>query len=140
MELIKERCKLADRQARIDQKNEFIIRRDARRKGSKHANAIYQMFPPRREWCSIGKRRQRLDSVKRNELKLKCTYWKAKRRKSKAEWFARLCIYADSIVEMVSTKSACLDPPKVSVIEKRKIIKKKQSFAVRYVLFHLKQK
>lgn len=125
MELIKERCKLADRQARIDQKNEFIIRRDARRKGSKHANAIYQMFPPRREWCSIGKRRQRLDSVKRNELKLKCTYWKAKRRKSKAEWFARLCIYADSIVEMVSTKSACLDPPKVSVIEKKKDYKEK---------------
>ena len=97
--LIKERCKLADKQSRIDQKNEFITRRGIPNKGNSFiSNSIYNIFPPRAKWCSIGNTEQRikLNSIERNELRLKYTYLKAKKRKCKDEWYIKqhFCIYS----------------------------------------------
>lgn len=72
IKLIKERCKLADKQADKEHYNSYISRWWVRQKGNNFLdNSLYEIFPPRREWCGLGKKRMELDSVKRNELKLK---------------------------------------------------------------------
>lgn len=73
MKLIKERCKLADAQAVKDQKNEFIDRwnLNANTKRSEYEESIRAMFPPRKQWCGIGKKRRCLDTGSRNQLRLK---------------------------------------------------------------------
>lgn len=121
--LIKERCKLADKQSRIDQKNEFITRRGIPNKGNSFiSNSIYNIFPPRAKWCSIGNTEQRikLNSIERNELRLKYTYLKAKKRKCKDEWYIKLCNYADYIVKISDNMSGIINPPTVTVIEKKR--------------------
>lgn len=120
--LIKERCKLADKQSSIDQKNEFITRRGVSNKRNKFiTNNIYSIFPPRAKWCNIGESvRTKLNSIKRNELRLKYTYLKAKKRKCKDEWYIKLCNYADYIVKMSDNIFDVINPPRVSVIEKKR--------------------
>lgn len=121
MTLIKERCKLADKQAEIDQRDEFVSRADVKIRGNMHLTMnIYKMFPPRRKWCGIGKIRKELDSVKRNELKLRRTYLKAKRTNCKEEWYVRLCEYADRIVSIAMTQDNIIPPPQVTVLEKKR--------------------
>lgn len=120
MTLIKERCKLADKQAEINQHEEFLSRQCVKTKGNRYLERdIYKMFPPRREWCSLGKRRQQLDSVKRNEYRLKYTYLQAKRVKCEENWYLKLCEYADKVVKMANTQTGSIPPPKVAVIEKK---------------------
>ncbi len=122
MKLIKERCKLADKQADKDHYNSYISRWCVRQKGNNFLdNSLYEIFPPRREWCGLGRKRMELDSVKRNELKLKYTYLNAKRKNCHDEWFLKLCDYADSIVKMAISQSVCIDPPSVTVIEKKRV-------------------
>lgn len=131
--LIKERCKLADKQSRIDQKNEFITRRGIPNKGNSFiSNSIYNIFPPRAKWCSIGNPEQRikLNSIERNELRLKYTYLKAKKRKCKDEWYIKLCNYADYIVKISDNMSGIINPPTVTVIEKKETIKPIRLFIV----------
>lgn len=121
MAIVKERCRLADKQADIDQRNEFVCRVDVGKRENKHlAMNIYKIFPPRREWCGIGKMRKELDSVKRNELKLRYTYLKAKRKNCKEEWYVRLCEYADRIVRIAMTQDNVIPPPQVTVLEKKR--------------------
>ena len=119
--LIKERCKLADKQAEADQRNEFVCRADVKLRGNRRLEMkIYKMFPPRREWCGLGRIRKELDSVKRNELKLWRTYLKAKRKNCKEEWYVGLCEYADRIVRIAITQDSAIPHPQVTVLEKKR--------------------
>lgn len=121
MKLIKERCKLADAQAVKDQKNEFIDRwnLNANTKRSEYEESIRAMFPPRKQWCGIGKKRRCLDTGSRNQLRLKKTYLKAKKNGSTATWYKELCDYADGIGRMVDNTEGEIPPPRISVIEKK---------------------
>ena len=121
VKLIKERCKLADAQAVRDQKYEFIDRwhLNANTKRSEHEKNIRSMFPPRKQWCGIGKERRCLDTSSRNQLRLKNTYLKAKKKDSTENWYKKLCDYADSVVRMVDNTVGDIKPPRVSVIEKK---------------------
>lgn len=123
MKLIKYRCKLAERQAERDQKNEFISRQSLNNRGGKINDELYECFPPRKRWCGIGRERQRLDTLARNEKRLRCTYLKAKRKRSKEQWYVKLCQKADKIVELVYGKRRGIAPPKVTVIEKKRVRK-----------------
>ncbi len=123
MKLIKYRCKLAERQAERDQKNEFISRQSLNNRGGKINDELYECFPPRNRWCGIGRERQRLDTLARNEKRLRCTYLKAKRKRSKEQWYVKLCQKADKIVELVYGKRRGIAPPKVTVIEKKRVRK-----------------
>lgn len=121
MKLIKERCKLADAQSVRDQKDEFINRWElkGKHKASCHEKLIRSLFPPRNLWCGIGKKRRNLDTSSRNQLRLKNTYLKAKKNGSTANWYKELCDYADSVVRMVDNTVGGINPPHVSVIEKK---------------------
>lgn len=121
MKLIKERCKLADAQSVRDQKDEFINRWElkGKHKASCHEKLIRSLFPPRKLWCGIGKERRNLDTSSRNQLRLKNTYLKAKKNGSTANWYKELCDYADSVVRMVDNTVGDINPPHVSVIEKK---------------------
>ena len=55
MKLIKYRCKLAERQAERDQKNEFISRQSLNNRGGKLNDELCECFPPRKCWCGIGR-------------------------------------------------------------------------------------
>ena len=123
MKLIKYRCKLAERQAERDQKNEFVSRQSLNNRGGKINDELYECFPPRNRWCGIGRERQRLDTLARNEKRLRCTYLKAKRKRSKEQWYVKLCQKADKIVELVYGKRRGIAPPKVTVIEKKRVRK-----------------
>ncbi|TYK37831.1 reverse transcriptase domain-containing protein [Bacteroides pyogenes] len=120
MKLIKYRCKLADKQSEKDRKNEFISRQSLSRCGNTKRDSLYELFPPRKQWCGIGKIRENLDSVARNERKLKYTYLKAKKCNSKEEWYLKLCTKADEIVRYAYRKRKGIKPPKVAVIEKKR--------------------
>lgn len=123
MKLIKYRCKLAERQAERDQKNEFISRQSLNNRGGKLNDELCECFPPRKCWCGIGRERQRLDTLARNEKRLRCTYLKAKRKRCKEQWYVKLCQKADKIVELVYGKRRGIAPPKVTVIEKKRVRK-----------------
>lgn len=131
MKLIKERCKFADRQTDKDQKNEFISRWDLPKrpqKKSEFETSIYSLFPPRKKWCHLGKKRIKLDSISRNELKLKYTYLTSKKKNCTENWYLRLCEKADGIVKMALNNKGMIKPPHVSVIEKKR--KKKENYIV----------
>lgn len=122
MKLIKYRCKLADKQAVKDQKNEFISRDFFKKTGNrvKDKDYLYEMFPPRKRWCRLGKVRVNLDTAARNERKLKYTYLKAKKRACKESWYLNLCAKADNIVRYAYKNRKGIAPPKVTVIEKKR--------------------
>lgn len=122
MKLIKYRCKLADKQAVKDQQNEFISRESLNKHGNrvKDKDGLYELFPPRKQWCGIGKNREKLDTAARNERKLKNTYFKAKKNHSQESWYLKLCAKADSIVRYAHRKRKCIASPKVTVIEKKR--------------------
>lgn len=120
MKLIKYRCKLAEQQAERDQKNEFVSRQSLHNRVGRINDGLYDLFPPRKRWCGIGRERQRLDTLARNEKRLRCTYLKAKRRGCKEEWYLKLCEKADEIVQRVYRKRQGIAPPKVTVIEKKR--------------------
>ena len=120
MKLIKYRCQLADVQSENDQKNEFVSCSDLQKTKVHRRNGLYSLFPSRKYWCHIGtKGRAMLDTVSRNELRLKYTYLKAKKNKCQDEWYLRLCRKADAIVNMALSQESCISPPGVSVIEKK---------------------
>lgn len=122
MKLIKYRCKLAEKRAEKDQKNEFISRQSLLRKnGNVVKDWSCEVFPPRRQWCGIGKGREGLDTTARNERRLKYTYLKAKKNCSQDDWYLNLCKKADKIVQNVYKKRKRIKPPKVTVIEKKRI-------------------
>ena len=73
MKLIKYRCKLAEQQAERDQKNEFVSRQSLHNRVGRINDGLYDLFPPRKRWCGIGRERQRLDTLARNEKRLRCT-------------------------------------------------------------------
>lgn len=121
MKLIKQRCKLANQQSIIEQKREFIkktslkFRKDVR-------NEIYNLFPPRKKWHQIEpKKRYNLDSVARNELRLKRTYQWAKRKGCDEDWYINLCQKADEIVRYAIIRDIGIEPPYVTAIEKKSI-------------------
>lgn len=122
--LIRERCKFADKQFKQSQKNEFISRLYIPNKEKRNkylTNELYQLFPPRRKWCHIGKCRKTLDTVSRNQQRLEHTYIKAKRSHCTEQWYKNLCEYADSIIDIADTRKTKVIPkPKVSVIEKKR--------------------
>lgn len=122
MKLIKYRCKLADKQAVKDQKNEFISRDFFKKTGNrvKDKDYLYELFPPRKRWCRLGKVRVNLDTAARNERKLKYTYLKAKKRACKESWYLNLCAKADNIVRYAYKNRKGIAPPKVTVIEKKR--------------------
>jgi hypothetical protein len=122
-QLIKVRCKLADRKSKQDQHDEFINSYDLPRKVKKFNGLqqdIYGMFPPRRQWCHVGKERKRLDNISRNRIRLEHTYLKARHRNCNEGWYFRLCNYADSIVKMADETKGGIAKPKVTVIEKKR--------------------
>lgn len=121
MKLIKERCKLADKQSDRDQKDEFINRWDlkAHPKPSDTERDIRSLFPPRKRWCGLGKKRVNLDAVSRNLLRLKYTYFKAKENGSTELWYEKLCDFADGIVRIAENTDGGVCPPNVTVIEKK---------------------
>lgn len=124
--LIKERCKLADKRARANQKNEFVSRVDLPKSNClPDKQSIYQLFPPRNRWCSLGKNREYKDSVKRNELRLKYTYLKARRSHCKEEWYIGLCNYADGIVRSALYPPKSINSPIVFAIEKERHTREK---------------
>lgn len=96
MKLIKYRCKLAEQQAERDQKNEFVSRQSLHNRVGRINDGLYDLFPPRKAMRD-RKERQRLDTLARNEKRLRCTYLKAKRRGCKEEWYLKLCEKADEI-------------------------------------------
>lgn len=122
MKLIKYRCKLAKKQADKDQKNEFISRESLKKNGknTNGKNELYGLFPPRKQWCGIGKVREKLDTVARNERKLKYTYLKAKESHSQENWYVQLCAKADAIVRYAYRRRKSIASPKVTVIEKKR--------------------
>lgn len=119
--LIKYRCKLAEKRADKDQKNEFISRQSLNGCGTIKDDNLDGLFPPRKQWCGIGKGREKIDTVARNEKRLKYTYLKAKKVQSKDEWYVKLCARADEIVRYAYRKRKKIDPPTVTAIEKKRI-------------------
>lgn len=121
MKLIKERCKLAEIRSVREQKDEFINRCEVRRhsKQSEKESIICSLFPPRKQWCGIGRKRINLDANSRNQLRLKYTYLTARQKGSTAKWYNALCEFADSIVRMVDNTKGDIRPPRVTVIEKK---------------------
>ena len=131
--LIKERCRLAERESERMQKSELV--RDVQKSVSRN-NEIYQLFPPRKAWCGMMDvaARKKLDAAGRNAKRLYYTYRKAQKANSQELWYVRLCAKADSIVRMVEKRDIMIGPPRVIPIEKdRKAI---ASSVVQYVHFH----
>lgn len=120
--LIKVRCKLADKEADDKQLKDFV-KFETNEKStmiSKSKKFIYSLFPPRSKWCHLGRTRQELDSIKRNERKLYYTYLKAVKVESKEKWYANLCNEADTIVKMALNPTEKIPSPTVHVIEKKR--------------------
>lgn len=117
MKLIKSRCKSADRKKEQDQVREFIHPSCLSRKPKK--DKINDLFPPRKKWVGLGmKDRYLMDSMARNERRLKYTYLKAKAQDCREDWYVRLCQYADSIVKYAYVNDLGLQTPKVCAIFK----------------------
>lgn len=87
--LIRERCKYADSKFQREKKDEFLSKislSDTKHKVTEIEKEIRSMFPPRKQWCGLGKQRQLQDSVTRNIWKLRYTYQKAKKNHSNELW------------------------------------------------------
>lgn len=125
--LIKERCKLAAKKSEKEQKEELIAKKSLQEEAdSKEQKTkiekdldVYKFFPRRKDWCHLGKKRVGLDSVKRNEQCLWFAYLKAKHHNSKDEWYSNLCEYADYVVRLANDANTYINPPHVTVIEKK---------------------
>ena len=134
MKLIKLRCQMADKKSVLEQKKEFVDRADLNprkwvKKNSK--NEIYNLFPPRSQWAGIGSiGRYNLDSVARNERRLKWTYLKAKKRGCIQEWYMSLCQKADDIVKYAMICDIGISSPEVLCIEKG-VCKEKKTITCR---------
>ena len=127
MKLIKLRCKSADLQKEQDQIREFI-HPSCLPKSPKKVR-VNSLFPPRRKWVGLGmKERYLMDSVARNERRLKYTYLKAKAQGCTEDWYVCLCQYADSIVRYAFINDVGLQAPKVCAILKEIDHGKKQVF------------
>lgn len=142
-QLIKVRCKFADKKSKQDQRDEFVNSWDLPKHKAKVTGLqkeIYDLFPPRKQWCHIGKERKDLDNIARNKLRLEHTYLRAKHSHIKDEWYSKLCHYADSIVKMADDTKKGIAKPNVTVIEKKRP-KGKNIIECRPVCsFHLKLK
>lgn len=123
MKLIKQRCKLADQQSNLDHKREFINKASLPPKKNVR-NEIYNLFPPRKKWHQIGpEERYNLDSVARNEFRLKRTYQWAKKKGCNEDWYINLCQKADEIVKYAIVRDIGIEPPYVTAIEKKSVDK-----------------
>lgn len=120
--LIKVRCKLADNKADTKQLLDFVKfeERQKTENLSKTDKFIYSLFPPRSKWCHLGRQRQDIDSIKRNERKLYYTYRKAVQLGSNEKWYLTLCNEADYIVRMALSATNKIIPPTVHVLEKKR--------------------
>lgn len=119
--LIKIRCKLADKRSEQMQVHDFVrFDKKLHLKTNKESTLIYSLFPSRSQWCHIGKRRHEMDSSKRNESKLLFTYYKAKEKDSREDWYINLCREADKIVAMAMNPVNGIPAPHVHVIEKKR--------------------
>lgn len=106
--LIRLRCQYADKQAKYAQEIRYLKDVDAPTINNAETKAdrdfLYSLFPPRKKWCSVGKRgdHRRDDSAEyRNRRALWYTYRKAVQDKSAEDWYKRLIAYADEIVAYV---------------------------------------
>lgn len=116
--LIRLRCKLADKESKNRQKQNFYLSTAGKKK---EPDGIYLLFPPRGKWCKLGApARQELDGQKRNERSLFLTYLKAKKGRSEEDWYRRLCDEADKIVRLSCSDMYKVQAPDVKVIEKKK--------------------
>lgn len=127
MMFIKYRCRLAEYQSKANQKTEFVGKDSILRRKIKRHNELYDMFPSRKQWCTIGeKNRDRLDTAARNERRLKLTYLKAKKNHCQEPWYLLLCKKADEVVKVAIDNKGLIPAPRVSAIEKKRKPKQKQ--------------
>lgn len=122
MKLIKTRCRLAEKQKELDQKESFIHPSSLVsmvKTTSQGSQFIYSLFPPRKQWVSLGmKDRYLMDSSARNEQRLKYTYLKAKAQGCTEQWYVQLCDYADRIVHYALSKHRNVEVPTVVALLK----------------------
>lgn len=121
--LIRLRCRLADKRADIMQQEDFVSFDKLERRQSEFTvdeAFIYSLFPPRKEWCHIGKKnRLNKDSVYRNTFKLTATYNKEKGKLNHPDWYKRLMKYVVEIRSLALNPIQKIPSPIVSVLFKK---------------------
>ena len=124
--LIRQRCKEANDIQKMLVVEDLAVSKSYRPPKTNN-NELYGMFPPRRQWVSLGsKNREGLTSKERNE---KCLLLTVLREKQKADihpkWFLSLETRINNIIRGSLSDKHLFTRPNVTVIEKKRDEKNK---------------
>lgn len=117
--LITIRCKYAEDSCKQFLVDNLSLSKKRFNRYSPTKQEIYDLFPPRKQWVRIGyERRKDKSQCQRNELSLKYTIDKFKKKGLVPNWMKKLDEYIQSIIKMAFNPNTILSTPQISMIEK----------------------